>query len=450
MKRFLCLGSLMLALALWTACGDTFRPIIIPNQPTFPDPRSTHSVIAINNNGSANHGSVLVVDVSGDSEVDATNLGIAPVHAVQQTASQVLIANQSTPGMMADSLMKIDFFGTSISGTPSTTSLPPGSAPNFVATTQTDTAYVLLPGLAPPSVGVVNTTSNALIATVPVGANPVAMAETLDQKKLYVANSGDSTVSAFNVLDRTPRTILGAAFNAPLWITARTDSQRVFVLNGNGTLTTLDTSGIQDQVISAMNVGSGAAYIVYDTRLNRLYIPSGTQLTILDASQFQPQLLATIAISVVPPAARNNQDPCSTTTQATALTAVVAAALPDESRAYVGAFYTDNAGNLCPQVTVINAAGNTIKANIPVPGFPGFAPFSPPVCSTTRFRFSMAAGGDSSRVYLSSCDAGNIGVISTFDDTFLVNLPGLVSARSPIPPSSQPPPQNPVFLLAGP
>jgi hypothetical protein len=62
----------------------------------------------------------------------------------------------------------------------------------------------------------------------------------------------------------------------------------------------------------------------------------------------------------------------------------------------------------------------------------------------------MAAGGDSSRAYLATCDGGGISVIDTSTDSFLVNLPAPFSARPPIPPSAQQPSQNPVFLIAGP
>ena len=111
-----------------------------------------------------------------------------------------------------------------------------------------------------------------------------------------------------------------------------------------------------------------------------------------------------------------------------------------------GRFYEDDATppNLCPQVTVINTSSNTVRANIAVPGFPNYDTF----CSTTRFRFTMAAGGDSSRIYLASCDAGNVNIIRTSDDTYLLNLSAPPSARPPV--GNQPPPQNPVFLIAGP
>ena len=99
------------------------------------------------------------------------------------------------------------------------------------------------------------------------------------------------------------------------------------------------------------------------------------------------------------------------------------------------------APNICPQVTVINATNNTIKTpQITIPGVPGYEPF----CATTRFRFMMAAGGDSSRAYLSSCDGGNVHIIDTSNDTYIGNLAAPPGSRE------SNPPQNPVFLFAGP
>src|SRR6516225_7794222 len=108
MKRFLSLGLVLCLVAIWAGCGDTFRPIIIPNPPAFPDPRSAHSVIAINNNnGAANQGTVLQIDVSGDTEANVGTVGYSPVHAVQQTASQILVLNQAGGTGLSESLMKI-------------------------------------------------------------------------------------------------------------------------------------------------------------------------------------------------------------------------------------------------------------------------------------------------------------------------------------------------------
>jgi len=84
-----------------------------------------------------------------------------------------------------------------------------------------------------------------------------------------------------------------------------------------------------------------------------------------------------------------------------------------------------------------------------MPAVPAAGPFEVPVCGSTRFRFNMAAGGDSSRVYLASCDGGNVSIINTANDTYLLSLAAPGSARAPVN-GNQPPPQNPVFLIAGP
>ncbi len=466
MKRFLWLCVIVCLFLICTGCGDTFRPVIIPNPPKFPDPRAAHTVLSVNDNGDV-RGSAMVIDVSGDSNVSVADVGIGPIHAVQQTANQVLVVNQGAPGTPDESLTKVSFSGVTISNTTAIT-LPTGSAPNFVASTESSTAYVSLPGLVPPSVGIVNTSGNSLSTTLAVQTGPMAIVETPDTKKLYVANNGAGTVSNFNTVDHSPRNPGPIALSSPpIWLAARSDSQRVYVLETNGVLATLDTTltAGPDTVTESGVIAPGAKYMVYDGHLNRLYIPSndpanGAQLVIVDVSSSQPPAPVIVPIAAVLPSARSAQDPCASTV-ATTLHAVAAAALPDGGRVYVGAYYIDGSGNVCPQVTVINTSGNTFKAAAAVPGFPDAtdqnSPFYVPVCAdpthggptATRFRFMMAAGGDSSRVYLSSCDGGNVNFIDTANDTYLLSMPAPASARSPIN-GNQPPPQNPVFLIAGP
>jgi DNA-binding beta-propeller fold protein YncE len=453
MKRFLWLGFVLCLYLICSGCGETFRPIILPNPPVFPNPRAAHTVLSINDNGTVvdglprevSPGTTMVVDVSGDTDISVSDVGVAPVHAVQQTASQVLVVNQSsvcTPVPCNPSITKVTFSSILISGS-STISLPPNSNPNFVATTESTQAYVTLPGYGPPSVGVVNTNSNSLVNTIPVGTNPVAIAETPNSQKLYVANQGDSTVSGVNTVDRSARTINGS-FSAPVWLIARSDSQRAYVLNGNGILSTIDITSTAgpDSVIDASITAPGAAHLLYDGNLNRLYIPGGTQLTMLDVSQSIPTQIpgSPTTIPTVQPGSRAAAgDPCAATT-AQALNTVAVTSLPDGSRAYVGSYYEDLLNNICPQVTVIDNVSNSIKSQIAIPGFPAFDTF----CSTTRFRLTMAAAGDSSRAYLSSCDGGNVNIIDTTTDSYTSNLPAPAGSRL------QNPPQSPVFLIAGP
>jgi DNA-binding beta-propeller fold protein YncE len=62
----------------------------------------------------------------------------------------------------------------------------------------------------------------------------------------------------------------------------------------------------------------------------------------------------------------------------------------------------------------------------------------------------MAPGGDSTRAYFASCDGGVVDIIDTSTDTYILNLAEPVGTRPPIPPDAQNPPQNTIFLLAGP
>jgi hypothetical protein len=298
----------------------------------------------------------------------------------------------------------------------------------------------------------------------------------------------------------------------------------VYVLEQNGTLAWLDTTSTAgpDNLTESTTINvPGATTMVYDGNLNRLYIPGGPEMEIVDVSQSQPQRIATIPIPSFALLPVGSSAPA---------TAAAAAALPDGSRAYVASYavlqsqfnissvtgdgttatyaYTLTAGhdltrgvsitvtgtgtgfdgtfivgailsgttacpgtcfqahnttsgngtagsgtgsNIFPQVTVVDAMSNTIKTTASVPGFPDAtvvgSPYYAPICATTRFRFTMAAGGDSSRAYLASCDGGMVNIIDTTGDTYVLNLPAPLGVR---PGGQQNLPQNPVFLFAGP
>ena len=225
-----------------------FRPIIIPNPQQFPNPAAAHTVVIISDNGSVVDGSAMVIDVSGDADVSQKNVGLRPVHAVQQNAGTVLVVNQSVPGTVEDSLTKLNFSGTTI-GTTNTITSAGRFRPQFCGYHRGQPGLRIDASVCQSDVGdcgsvsaVINTTQNGIAAIIPVGNGPDAMAETPNGQKLYVANAGDSTISALNTSDRSARGITGGSFNVPLWVSARSDSQRVYVLNGNGVVSTINTT----------------------------------------------------------------------------------------------------------------------------------------------------------------------------------------------------------------
>jgi hypothetical protein len=566
MKRFLWLGFVSLVYLICTGCGDTFRPIIIPNPPTFPNPAASNTVVSINDNGAFVAGSAMAIDVSGDSVGSIGNVDIHPVFAVQQSAGEVLVVNQAVtqigtgedvgttsclvqfpapPGPalyvydVCPSLTRLSFSGATISGTGSV-SLPIYSSPNFVAVAPgATTAYVTLPtyptdptnpqGTIVPSIAVVNILENILVATVPVGKNPYALAVTPDNTKLYVANQGDSTISGFNTQGTSQR--VGSPVTtlaAPIWLSPRSDDQEVYVLEEDGTLASLSTVSTAGPDTLTEYPGlavTGAATMTYDPNLNRLYIAGGQQMEMVNVSQSPPTLITTIPI----------QPFTLLNLPSAAATATSAAALPDGSRVYVASYatlpstltisstsgdgtnatyaYTLTAGqaltagvsvtvagthqtgfdgtfivgsivsdtaacpgtcfqvpnatvlastpvsasgtgsNIFPQVTVVNLVSNTAETTVAVPGFPdatiGGSIYYVPACANARFRFTIAAGGDSSRAYLSSCDGGNVNIIDTSSESYIENQPAPTGTRQ-VPGSLQNAPQNPVFLIAGP
>ncbi len=377
------------------------------------------------------------------------------------------------------SITELNFASTSI-GSTSTITLPIYSSPNFIAVAPSaTTAYVTLPTFPTdptnpqttivPSVGIVNigTTTKALVGTVPVvsnpspGANPYALAVTPDNTKLYVADdspcpatNGTCSISAFNTnntdLSLSTRGVTGTLSSPPIWLSARSDSQAVYVLEASGTLAYISiasTSG-PDVLTEEPSISvAGAIKMVYNENLNQLYIPGGSQIAVVDVSQSVPALLATVPITAVSATSRSTSDPCAATTVAT-LNTIDVTALPDNSQAYAGSYYEAAVGGvnyICPQVTVINATSNSIGApTIAIPGFPAYEPF----CTNTRFRVTMASGGDSTRAYLASCDGGMVNIVDTSTNGYIENQPGPAGAGTGS--GSQNVPQNPVFLLAGP
>lgn len=435
------LAVIALPILFWCACGDTFRPVVIPIPPTPPDPRSAHTALAITNNGDFNPGSVMLIDVSGDSTSGVGNVGRHPSHAafVPPNAGHIAVANKVDNSVTIVSTLA----GSSGLTAPTTITLMPLFNPVFLNSTESNVVYVAnqgdatptTPATVPPSVAVISVNSNTVTnviqlaplnsPTFPLVANPVSLAETPDARKLYVASKGLApsfgSVTSINTVDQTnalipdPTSIL----NTPISAVARSDSARVYVLNqGNGNLAVIDSSSspTADTFLpgTPVSVGAGADFMTYDSHLNRLYVTNAAlgTVTVLDATVDPPHPLASLTL----PAGPNPSCPigCSSV-----------APLADGTRAYVTTL-RQSGSNVAALVTVISPTNNSIVGSINLPAVPALAN-----CAGASYRVSTAAAADSSRVYVGICDAGNVAVIRTVDNT-LVSLPAPVSAANPV------------------
>jgi DNA-binding beta-propeller fold protein YncE len=504
-------AAMALATMLWMSCGQIYRPVVIPINNIPPNPEDFHEVFSINNNTPFNYGTGMQIDVSGDTDIGVANMGVNPTHAaILPNDSRVFVANAgSQNGIDADSVTAFfpatDTRTASGIGAPTVFSLPtvgPNNPatnqpsyycpylPVFMATSQNSSVFVADYGAenspncnvaSTDSVAIINPTTNTItqISYLPAATHPVAMAETPNGLNLYVANQGNNTVTNLSPIDLSTQAVTPVG-SEPTWIVSRVDGQRVYVVTqGDGNLWTLNAA--TNLVMSTQSVGgAGANFVLYDNSLNRLYVtnPNAGAVYVFDATVDPPNLLATVSIPAPPPCAAS-AGLCS------AAAPVSVAALPDTTRFYVASYAISTAGIPCPdptvtasqciipQVTVYDANTFAVKTTVfpllsttstatttnfalaPVAFCSPNIPYTP---AATRFRMSAAAAADSSRVYASMCDGGQVAVIianandlavgSNTPDTLVTDLAAPYSAGPPQA-NGEPLPQNPVFLLVG-
>jgi len=472
-------GAALFLLLLWMACGQTYRPVVIPLITTPPASSNFHTVFALTANLLGNPGAGMQIDVSGDTDVGEAAVSV-PIHAaISPGGSRLFVASAGSLAAGGTDTVEFLFPSSFIGGVLSVTntvSLPSGSLPDFVATTENSLMYAANFGTN--SVVQINTSSGQVVNSTAVGSNPVAMAETPTTTaalpKLYVANQGGNSVTSLNTADLSHNTVSGFAGIAPVWVAARSDGQKVYVLTqGDGQLVTIDTP--TDTVSSSLPVGAGANFMFYDPHLNRLYVTNPVTATVYvfsatgGAGDTPTQLLA------FPMGGLNA--PCPAGCSPTSVTA-----LADGSRFYVASYQAatcpgSNVAGSCviPQLTVFDAQSLTVKIPaVTLLSSPPFAtspnavaavtscqtitPYTP---GTTRFRVFTASSADSTRVYVSMCDAGSIAVVNTTDsntnnpgnseipDTLVLDLPAPFAVCTGNSCGGTQPLQTPLFLVTG-
>src|SRR5256884_8397226 len=126
--------AVFVLLLVCVGCGDQFRPVATPITPPPPDPQPTHFIFVIDGNGANDPGTGTRIDVSGDTNVGVATVGLGPVHAaLLPNGSRIYVANSFEDTISLYALTSL---------TPVTTSLPFGSRPVFVHTTENGTMYV--------------------------------------------------------------------------------------------------------------------------------------------------------------------------------------------------------------------------------------------------------------------------------------------------------------------
>jgi DNA-binding beta-propeller fold protein YncE len=432
---------------VWLSCGDVFRPVANPLPGPIPDPKNFHFAIVLSQNAPSNPGTGMQIDVSGDTNVGVVSTATAPVHAglLPPGGNRVYVANGA-----GDSVSVFTTASTVSSiGAVTTISLPPGSNPVFAHTTESGAMYVA--DLGANNVAAIATASNVVSQFIPVGTGPRVLAETPNAQKLYSVNAGSLT--SINPVDKSVNgTFTIPGFPTPIWAVTSLDSAGLYVLDQNNGLVVLKT--FDDSVLgSPATQVPGGDFLLLDRHLNRLYVVTHTasqnSVSILDASSPIPTFVKTIDLTAAVPAL--GLAPCPVGCQT-----VMVTALPDGSRAYALS-YTQTATTVNSSVAVIRTSDNTVIKLIDLgtvdlttlPTSP--APGALAACQSpsVRFPLSITSSADSSRIYVANCFAGSTAIIRSSDDTLVLPLTSPVSAYTPVT-GPQPPPQNPVWVVAGP
>ena len=373
--------ALLVAASLVLAgCGDVFRPVANPQLKPGGDPAAIRLAIVVSQGSAGQFGAATQLNVSGDTNSGNFPLGHNPVFA-SIFLGRVWISNQADDS--------ISFY--SISALPGTQAssltLPAGSNPGFLAGSGL-TLYVANSGNN--TVSAISTPISALAATINVGSTPTALAVTPDGAKLYVVNKGSGNVSVISTADFTQVGSPIAVGVSPIWAVMRPDGSALYVVNqGSGTVSVINTS--TDTVAATLNVGTLPSNAVYDASLQRLYVTNSgsNSVSVLNASAAIPTLLNTVTVGSAP---------------------VRVAALADGSR-----FYTANSGctdiiNLANctgnTVTVVDALSLQVRKTITV----GTAPMW------------LDASSDGTKVFVVNRESNNISDIRTLDDTVVVTL----------------------------
>lgn len=267
-----------------------------------------------------------------------------------------------TANRAANTVSVLDTVSNTVTGT-----IPVGNAPSGVSRNAAGTR-VFVANSDDNSVSVIDTSTAAVIATVPGFSNPTGVVVNPVLARAYVTNTGANTVS---VIDTATDTIFGGPIpvgNGAFRSAVSADGTRLYVSSSAAnTVSVIDTS--TDAVVATIPVGTTPLGLKTNLAGTRLYVAEqgSNRLTVVDTTT------DTVVANI----------PVGTNPQSLGVS-------PDGSQVYVAAQGTDS-------VSVVDTATNSLAATIPVGSNPVAATFS----------------ADGTRAYVDDYVDGTVSVIDT-------------------------------------
>ncbi|MGV9244893.1 YVTN family beta-propeller repeat protein [Streptomyces sp. NPDC003710] len=278
------------------------------------------------------------------------------------------------------------------------------------------------------TVTVIDTTTNTVSTTIPVGANPDSIAITPDNARAYVANRGSNSVSVIDTTTNTVGTTITGFTGGPQGIVVAPDGLRAYVITFSGLVYVIDTA--TNTIVGApITLASGADPRFLAVTPDSMFV----YVTELGLGQVQVIDATTNSIS-------------TTITGFTQPTGI--AFTPDGLRAYVADFGANS-------VSVIDTTTNTIVGGpISVGANPYGLAITPdgtqvyasnvndgtvtaidvgtntPTATITigagSGNYKLAVTPDGTRVYVTDFTANSVSVIDTSSNTVSTTITGIV------------------------
>jgi len=330
-------GAALAGAALIAGCGSAYRPVVTPITPSGPQPQPPSYAVVVSAPSVITPGIATIIDYAGDSVLAQAPIGPGPItFSIDESGSNGYTVNSDgtlsnfpiTSNLQAKNVLystlpstaqpvnlftpSIGLFAADLTG--NVTDVFSGSPQAFklaIDVSQTPvtimgqgtggqrlfsinqgnvasgTACNTSPTTAPlGSVSGIELTTDTVSSTIPVGKCPVFAVESSDNRRLFVLNRGDDTISVINASDNTPDTCTPYQNQSGQWVTCHA-TLPLSLTAVNALNAAKLGSGNPPNGTNGMTNVAGPVYAEYIPATNQLVIADydGGTISLIDVSQ---------------------------------------------------------------------------------------------------------------------------------------------------------------------
>ncbi len=235
-----------------------------------------------------------------------------------------------------------------------TATVPVGNFPNGVAVTP-DGAHVYVANVFDNAVSVIDTATNTVTATVKVGLIPWGVAVTPDGAHVYVANFSDNTLSVIATASNTVTATVTVGVN-PTGVAVTPDGAHVYAGNqGDGTVSVIDTAS--NTVTATVTLGGNPDGVAVTPDGAQVYVGNFSSNTVSVIATASNTVTATVPVGKAPRAFGKFISSSSDTTPPVTRLAAQPGTLKHRKLKTANATMTVSPGGLTIQTQCFNSHG---------------------------------------------------------------------------------------------